>query len=187
MSRPPARPTAAAPDPDPDRSERPDPAVGARLTPAAAAAANLSDLPVAGLTRRRIALLIGALVAAWVIVLFARQVGEASEAASHADAMRAANTALAVEVAASERELEQIQQLPYIEQQAREYRLGHPREIPFILADDAPPLPADAPGSAAVRLGEVATRPSPLSSWLDLLFGSSNDARDASGPSSGQD
>ena len=122
-----------------------------------------------------------------MIVLFARQVGEASEAASHADAMRAANTALAVEVAASERELEQIQQLPYIEQQAREYRLGHPREIPFILADDAPRLPADAPGSAAVRLGEVATRPSPLSSWLDLLFGSSNGARGASGPSSGQE
>ena len=45
-------------------------------TPAALAAlGSLSDLPVAGLTRRRIALLIAALVAAWVIVLFARQVG----------------------------------------------------------------------------------------------------------------
>ena len=37
-------------------------------TPAAVAAlGSLSDLPVAGLTRRRIALLIGALVAAWVM------------------------------------------------------------------------------------------------------------------------
>ena len=66
-----------------------------RRPPAAAAAVgSLSDLPVAGLTRRRIALLIGSLVAAWVIVLFARQVGEASEATARADGMRAANVSL---------------------------------------------------------------------------------------------
>ena len=172
MSRPRTRPTAA--DSDPDRTERPEPEVAAP-TPAAAAAANLSDLSVAGLTRRRVALLLGALIAAWVIVLFARQVGEASEASSRADGMRAANAVLAREVAAAERELQQIQQLPYIEQQAREFRMGHPREIPFILADDAPPLAADAPGSAAVRLGAVIKRASPLDSWLDLLFGSPDD------------
>ena len=40
-------------------------------------ARSLADLPVAGLTRRRIALLLGAMVAAWVIVLFAHQVGQA--------------------------------------------------------------------------------------------------------------
>ena len=84
MSRPPARPTAA--ESEPDRAERPEPEAGSTPTPAAAAAiGSLSDLPVAGLTRRRIALLIGALVAAWVIVLFARQVGEASEATARAE------------------------------------------------------------------------------------------------------
>ena len=40
-----------------------------------------------------------------------------------------------------------------------------------MLADDAPPLAADAPGTAAVRLGAVVDRPSPLESWLRLLFG----------------
>jgi hypothetical protein len=170
MSRPPARSTAA--DSDPDRTERPEPEPGAEPTPAAVAATgSLADLPVAGLTRRRIALLIGALVAAWVVVLFARQVGEASEATTRAADMRASNAALTRDVAAAQHELALIQQQAYIQQQAREYRLGLPREVPFILSDDAPPLAADAPGSAAVRLGEAANRRTPLESWLDLLFG----------------
>jgi cell division protein FtsB len=175
MSRPPAR-TAAA-DSDLDRAARPEPEPGAEPSPAAAAAiGSLADLPVAGLTRRRIALLIGAILAAWVVVLFARQVGEASEATTRAAEMRASNATLASDVAAAEHELALIQQQAYVQQQAREYRLGHPREIPFILSDDAPALAADAPGSAAVRLGEVADRRTPLESWLDLLFGSPDDA-----------
>ncbi len=184
MSRPPARPTAA--DSEPDRAERPEPEPGAAPTPAATAAiGSLADLPVAGLTRRRIALLIGALIAAWVIVLFARQVGEASEATTRAADMRASNAALAGDVAAAQHELELIQQQAYIQQQAREYRLGRPREIPFILSDDAPPLPPDAPGSAAVRLGEVVDRRTPLDAWLDLLFGSPDDAEGALPPAAG--
>ena len=184
MSRPPARPTAA--NSEPDRAERPEPEPGAAPTPAATAAiGSLADLPVAGLTRRRIALLIGALIAAWVIVLFARQVGEASEATTRAADMRASNAALAGDVAAAQHELELIQQQAYIQQQAREYRLGRPREIPFILSDDAPPLPPDAPGSAAVRLGEVVDRRTPLDAWLDLLFGSPDDAEGALPPAAG--
>jgi hypothetical protein len=54
-----------------------------------------------------------------------------------------------------------------------------PREIPFTLADDAPPLGPDAPGSAAVRLGAVADRRSPLESWLDLLFGTPDEPKGA--------
>lgn len=144
-------------------------------TPVAAAAGSLADLPVAGLTRRRIGLLVGALVAAWIIVLFARQVGEASAATSRADAMRASNTALAADVAALARELDLIQHGAYIQQQARTYRLGSTREIPFTLADDAPSLAPDAPGMASVRLGAVSDRGSPLESWLDLLFGPGSD------------
>ena len=185
MSRPPARSTAA--DSDPDREERPEPEPGAAPTPAPAAAiGTLADLPVAGLTRRRIALLIGALVAAWVIVLFARQVGEASEATTRAADMRNSNAELARDVSAAQHELELIQQQAYIQQQAREFRLGHPREIPFVLSDDAPPLGPDAPGSAAVRLGEVVDRRTPLESWLDLLFGGpDDDGEGALAPSSG--
>ena len=69
------------------------------------------------------------------------------------------------------RELEQIQRQRYVEQQARGYGLGGAKEIPFTLADDAPPLPDDAPGSASVRLGADRSRVTPLERWLTLLFG----------------
>jgi cell division protein FtsB len=179
MPRRAARPTAAA-DLRDDAAEEavPEPVLAAPSPAAAAALGSLADLPVAGLTRRRVALLLGALLAAWVILLFARQVGEASEASSRADAMRASNAALAIEVSALQGELALIQREAYIVQQARQYRLGTTREIPFILADDAPPLAPDAPGSAAVRLGAVSERTSPLESWLDLLFGSGEDQRE---------
>jgi hypothetical protein len=159
----PARPAA----PGSDGTDPPD----AAPPPAPAALGSLADLPVAGLTRRRIALLIGALVAAWVIVLFARQVGDASEAAARADAMRAHNSALESDVGALERELDLIQRQAYIAQAARGYRLGNPAEIPFSLAEDAPPLPSDAPGSAAARLGTTSTTERPIDAWMRLLFG----------------
>jgi cell division protein FtsB len=147
-------------------------------TPAAAALGSLADLPVAGLTRRRVALMLGALLAAWVIVLFARQVGEASEASTRADAMRAANERLSGDVEALKAELELIQRQAYIEQQAREYRLGEAREIPFILEADAPALGPDAPGSASVRLGAAVERRSPMEAWIELLFGPPGDPAD---------
>jgi cell division protein FtsB len=171
MSRSPKRLTPDAPAPD--ATPETPPAVVAPAAPTALA--SLADLPVAGLTRRRIALLIGALVAAWVIVLFARQVSEASDASTRADQMRVQNQVLAANVTALEDELALIQRQAYIEQQAREYRLGAPRERPFILAADAPPLASDAPGTAATRLGANLDDRTPVESWLDLLFGESVD------------
>jgi cell division protein FtsB len=175
MSRSPKRPAPDAPAPDAPPDTPADPRREVVTAPAGTTLATLADLPVAGLTRRRIALLIAALVAAWVIVLFARQVGEASEASTRADQMRAQNEALSANVAALEQELALIQRQAYIEQQAREYRLGAPRERPFILAEDAPPLASDAPGTAATRLGADAGTITPLESWLDLLFGETVD------------
>jgi cell division protein FtsB len=132
---------------------------------------DLSALPIAGITRRRLAGLIGALLAAWIVVVFARQVGEAQAAASRAERLATDNVTQSVEVAGLARELDQIQRQRYIEQQARGYRLGGPKEIAFTLAPDAPPLADDAPGSASVRLGAERTRVSPLERWLTLLFG----------------
>lgn len=152
---------------------------GARTPAAAAALGSLSDLPVAGLTRRRIALALGALISAWVIVLFAHQVGQASEASARAEVMRTSNVALEANVAALQQELDLIQRQAYIEQQARQYRLGSPREVPFTLADGAPTLPSDAPGSAGARLGAVVEHPSPIESWLRLLFGPGGDPSNA--------
>jgi cell division protein FtsB len=164
------------PRPETLDSDTPEPAASPTVVVAPAPAAqgalgSLADLPVAGLTRRRIAILLGALLAAWVVILFARQVGEASEATARAEAMRASSVALQAEVAALEQELALIQRQAYIEQAAREYRLGRPEEVPFALADDAPVLAADAPGSATVRLGTEREAPTPLDSWARLLFG----------------
>jgi cell division protein FtsB len=172
------RPDPATPETARSETRAPEPGVVAPTPVAAGAMGSLADLPVAGLTRRRIALVIGALVAAWVIVLFARQVGEASEASARADAMRMANVQLESEVSALESELELIQKQAYISQAAREYRLGKAQEVPFALADDAPALADDAPGSALVRLGTRAAEPTPLESWARLLFG---DAKAATG------
>ena len=115
--------------------------------------------------------LLGVLVAAWIIILFARQVGDASAASARADAMIADNAARKSQVAALDRELARIQQSRFVLLQARAHGLGGHNEIAFTLEPDAPPLPSDAPGSAAQRVG--APDPlSPLDHWLAILFGS---------------
>jgi len=133
---------------------------------------DLAALPIAGITQRRMAILLGALVAAWIVLLFARQVSEASAASSRAEAMIAENAVRHAQIAALERELERIQQPRFILQQARAHGLGGHNEIAFTLDPDAPALPADAPGSAALRVG-APPAVSPLESWLSLLFGAS--------------
>lgn len=132
---------------------------------------DLAALPIAGITQRRVAILLGALLAAWIVLLFARQVSEASAASSRADAMIADNAARYAQIAALERELDRIQQPRFILQQARAHGLGGRNEIAFTLDPDAPPLAANAPGSAALRVGAPMSV-SPLESWLSILFGS---------------
>jgi cell division protein FtsB len=132
---------------------------------------DLSALPIAGLGRRQVALILGALVAVWLVVLFARQIGDASAATTRAEELAAANEALRADIDASRRELQLIQRHDYVLLQARGYGLGKGREIPFALAADAPPLPSDAPGSAAVRVGADTTPASPFDRWMELLFG----------------
>jgi cell division protein FtsB len=139
----------------------------------AALTLDLTGLTVAGLTRRRVAFLAAAFVAAWIVILFARQVGQASEATQHLRDLDAGNQALTAQVASLERELELIQRQEYILQAARGYGLGRGREIPFTLRPGAPQIPPNAPGSASVRLGATDNTQSPLESWLSLLFGPS--------------
>jgi hypothetical protein len=165
MSRPPAPDEfEAAPDErlDADASE-----------PGRTAAVDLAALPIVGLTRRRMALMVGALLAVWIVIAFARQVAEASDSAARAQDIASGNAILRLEVAAMERELEAIGRQRFIEQQARGHGVGTSRETPFALAPDAPPLAADAPGSAAVRLGADIDDVSPFERWLTVLFGPS--------------
>jgi hypothetical protein len=174
--------TSAHPTPRPD--ERPTAArhlkpairhVGAPPPPDATrdpAEVALRALPVkAGVNRRRMAWVIGLAVSIWVVAVFARQVGEASAAADRADRVRADNAALSLQVAALQRERDVVQQPSFIEFQARSYGLGTAQEKRFTLANNAPPLPSNAPGSASVRLAPAPTPGTPLDSWLSLLFG----------------
>jgi len=156
-------PTDDAPD-DPDRPPAADDR-GMQVSEP-----DLAALPVVGITRRRIAIGLGVLLAVWIVVVFARQVSEAAAATGRAESMLAANAAKRAEIDSLEGELTQIQDPHYVLQQARAYRLGDPHEIPFTLAPGAPTLGPDAPGSAALRVGGT-TSVSPLESWLTLLFG----------------
>jgi hypothetical protein len=137
-------------------------------------AIDLAALPIAGLTRRRMAIIAAAMLAAWIVIAFARQVSDASAAATRAQDIASGNAMLRLEVAAMERELDAIARQRFVEQQARAYGVGGAREIPFALAPDAPRLPLDAPGSAAVRLGAEAEAVSPVERWLTVLFGPSD-------------
>jgi hypothetical protein len=157
------RPTLPPPDDDPVTG----PTSGIRDVP------DLSSLAIAGLTRRRLAGILGTVLAIWIVVVFARQVGEASAATARAEQMAVDNVTLSGDVAAYERELELIQRQRFVEQQARAYGIGSRKEIAFTLSADAPPLPDDAPGSASVRLGAETARITPWERWLTLLFGPS--------------
>jgi cell division protein FtsB len=165
----------AVPPPNEDASDemddRDEAETSAPFQPFGPGGPDLSALPIAGITQRRVAILLGALVAAWIVLLFARQVSDASAASSRAEAMIAENAVRHAEVAALERELDRIQQRRFILQQARAHGLGGHKEIAFTLDADAPALPDNAPGSAALRVGAPLAA-SPLESWLSLLFGS---------------
>jgi hypothetical protein len=135
---------------------------------------SLAALPIAGITRRRMAAGISVMLACWIVIVFARQVGVASAATAHAEDLAVANAALRLDIAVRERELDLIDRQRYVEQQARGYGLGTSREIAFTLAPDAPELSSDAPGSAAVRVGATSETVSPIERWLTVLFGPSD-------------
>jgi hypothetical protein len=116
-------------------------------------------------------LLVAGLFALWLVGVFARQVGEAASAASQADQMRARNAAMEVDVASLEREIQLVQQPGYLSEAARGYLLGTPGEIAFTVDPNAPPLPADAPGSTGIKPDASVQNPGPLDSWLQVLFG----------------
>jgi cell division protein FtsB len=165
--RAPQPPAIADDDPDP-RATAP---VGTGEDVAASDGVDLSSLSIAGITRRRAGFAAAVLVSAWIVLVFARQTSEASQAAARADEIARENATLAAEVASLEQELQLIGRPEYIAQQARGYGIGSSREVPFTLDPSVPRPAADAPGSAALRLGAPDDPGSPLDTWLSLLFG----------------
>jgi hypothetical protein len=136
---------------------------------------SLDGFSLAGITRRRMGWLVVAFLSAWIVLVFARQVADTAAKGAEAERARTANAEVAQNVVDLQRELVLIQQQAFITQQAHGLGLGVERDHAFVLAPDAPPLADDAPGSAAVRLGGPAERPSPLESWLSILFGPPGD------------
>jgi cell division protein FtsB len=134
---------------------------------------DLGGLSVVGITRRRVGWVSAGLVAVWIVVVFARQVGDAQAASNNATQLAADNEALAAEVQSLQSELDLVVQPDYVAMEARGVRLGNPHEIPFTLDPSVPPPVDGAPGSASARLGVTTSHETPLESWLQLLFGPS--------------
>lgn len=136
-----------------------------------AARVDLTGLSIAGITRRRVGWGVAGLLAVWIVIVFARQVGDATLAASRATQLAQDNAALAAEVESLQREVDRIVQPAYVAIQARGHGLGAAHEIPFALAPSVPAPVDGAPGSSSVRLGARVDRLTPLEAWLSLLFG----------------
>lgn len=132
---------------------------------------SLRELGVAGITRTHLLWVGLAVVAAWVVVGLGSQAAEASRAAAMLAEAEAANARAAAETETLTRELALVTQERWILQQARGYQLGSRHERPFSLAPGIPELLADAPGSAAARLGAPEATRTPLEAWLEILFG----------------
>jgi hypothetical protein len=148
-----------------DDEERLDPEATKRQGP------SLETLPLAGFSRRRVAILVAGLVALWLVGVFARQVGDASAAAAHADALRARNAAAQAQIAVLQEELRLVQRPAFVGDEARGYGLGTASEVPFTVDPAAPPLPGNAPGSVGIREAASSPARTPLDAWLEVLFG----------------
>jgi len=168
-----SRRTDVPPLDEPPADDLVDGAPEGSVTPRGATA-DLASLPIAGFTRRRLGGIVAGVLAAWIVIMFARQVNEAAAASIRVDALITANAEVRARVSALDRERDLIARQRYLEQQARAYGLGLPREIAFTLDPGAPPLPEDAPGSASVRLGASGDGVEPLERWLTILFGPSD-------------
>jgi hypothetical protein len=167
----PRRAAPAPPDPQDDVASPVGREAAEPARPAGAGAPSLAELGVAGVTRRRVAWVGLAVLAAWIVIGFAGQAAEATDASARVAAAQAEAAAAAATTAALQSELQLVSQERWYLQQARQFQLGSPDERPFALAPDAPSLPPDAPGSEARRLGAEAVERSPLEAWLEILFG----------------
>jgi cell division protein FtsB len=163
---------SAARNPSPD----PDDAVPESDEPSADAASlaervDLTGLSIAGITRRRVGWFAAGLLSIWIVIVFARQVGDAAAASNRATQLAADNAALAAEVQSLQGEVDLIVRPDYVAIAARGAGLGESHEIPFTLSPSVAEPVDGAPGSASVRLGAGTERQTPLESWLSLLFG----------------
>jgi cell division protein FtsB len=124
-----------------------------------------------------LAVLVLALAATWVVLVFGQALNEADAVEEQAAAARAENAALRARLEAGREEVAIIQGDEFVRLQARAYGLGERGERVFALRPGAPdPEPIVPLGAAA----SPALPQTPLDDWLDLLFGSGQ--RGVAGP-----
>jgi hypothetical protein len=118
-----------------------------------------------GLTRRRVAFALGAILVLWVVLVFGRAVATSADAAHQVQLLQAANAARAAQLVAGDREMRLVQTAAYLDLEARAEGQGTPAEHIFALASGAPsPRPITPLGSPTQPLP-----PTPLDAWLRLL------------------
>ena len=142
-----------------------------RLDPQASLAAGAPALPANPITRRRLAIVVGAIVILWLVGVFAHQVTEAENAQNQADVLRNRNAAMERDIASLRREVDLIKQPAFVAEMARGYLLGTPGEIPWKVDPAAPSLGPDAPGSQGIVPVTDNKPATPLEAWLEALFG----------------
>ena len=119
-------------------------------------------------TRVHLALVVGLVIALWVVLAFGRTMAELSEATQRAATVRADNAALTLRLAQAQEEAALLQSDAYLRFAARGYGMGRPGERAFGLAPGAPPPAPITPLGGAGAANLPAT---PLENWLSLLLG----------------
>lgn len=119
-------------------------------------------------TRSYLFIVIGVVLAIWLVIVFGRALTQLNEATERATAMRLETISLQERLDAGRREAELVQTDAFMAMQARSFGMGRPAERAFALVAGAPPAPAVVPLGADTGPVPATT---PLDSWLRLLFG----------------
>jgi hypothetical protein len=111
-----------------------------------------------------------AIVAVWLVFVFARALGDLDRATARQQSIAAEAVTLETRLDADHRELALVQTDAFQRLQARAYGMGGPGEIVFALPQDAPAPPQVTPlgGPVPAAADESTT---PLDAWLYILFG----------------
>jgi len=121
------------------------------------------------LTRTHLAIAAMAVIAVWLVIVFARAIADVDRATTLQQSVADESAALTQQLAADRRELELVQTDAFQRIQARAYGLGESGEQVFSLPADAPSPPAIVPLGSTTSANDVPT--TPLDAWLEILFG----------------
>ncbi len=123
------------------------------------------------LRRMHFVLIAIALVAVWLVFVFARAMGDVDRATARQNGVAAEAAALQARLDADHRELALVQTDAFQRLQARAYGMGAPGEVVFTLPQDAPAPAPITPLGGGASSATSATQASPLDAWLKLIFG----------------